>query len=411
MSQGTDVTAVLGWGIRKYAWLIALFVIALGIVVPGLIERAPERYQASAQIGPTRVLRLPNADILPRMGTDVFRSVPDSPEVKDAAGVSTALGADRLELVAAQDNIIFTVVARSTSPEVATDVANVAAARFVQELNVYSQPVGSFSVTRLAAEPTEPMPRMSSLMALGIGVAAGLLVGLAAVMLLLMLRRPVIDASTARPAVGGAPVLGRITLGRRGSGTTGMTQLCHRILSQPTGLLLMVGPRNSLRERHELGGELTTWLSRVRRVVYTRSREGVDPYGSASVAAASVSDDELIVLEDASPVEVATRPERSLTLLVVHEGISVASLREQAQQYLDGGNGAVVLLRRESWWTWLRNLPASRRARRNARRNRSVRPSSFDRADRVQERPPAPTPPERARERPAAGNGQRDESS
>lgn len=368
MSQGTDVTAVLSWGLRRYAWFIAVFVVALGIVVPGLLERAPDRYEASAQVGPTRALRLPNTDILPRVGTDVFRAVPESQEVEDAASVSQPLDANRLKLVAAQDNIIFTVVARSTSPEVARDVANVAAARFVQELNVYSQPIGTFSVTRVATKPTEPLPRLPGLMAWGIGIAAGLLAGLAAVMLLLMLRRPVIDATTARQVAGGTPVLGRVTLGRRETGTTGMTQLCHRILSHPTGLLLMVGPPNTVRERHELGGELATWLSRVRRVVYTRSREGVDPYGSASLAAASAPEDQLIVLEDASPVEVATRPERSLTLLVVHEGISAASLRELAQQYLDGGNVAILLLRREPWWAWLRNLPASMPARREAGR-------------------------------------------
>ena len=129
MSQGTDVTGVLAWGVRKHAWLIALFVVALGIVVPALLERTPNRYEASAQVGPTRVLRVPNTDILPRMATDVFRNVPDDPAVRAAAGASDSpkLGTDQLQLVAAQDNIIFTVVARSTSPEVARDVANVAA--------------------------------------------------------------------------------------------------------------------------------------------------------------------------------------------------------------------------------------------------------------------------------------------
>jgi hypothetical protein len=393
MSQGSDVTAVLGWGVRKYSWLIAVFVIALGIVIPGLLERAPDRYEASAQVGPIRALRVPNVDILPRMATDVFNDVPDDPGVKQAAGVpdSQQLGADRLQLVAAQDNVIFTVVARSTSPAVARDVANVAAARFVEELNVYSQSVGSFSVSRLATEPTEPMPRFAGPMAWGIGLVSGLLAGLAAVLLVLMVRRPVIDVTTAEQAVGGAPVLGRVTLGRRGTRAAGMTQLCHRILSRPTGLLLLVGPSNARRERHELGGELSSWLSRVRRVVYTRSREGVDQYGSASLAA-STAEDELIVLEDASPVEVATRPERSLTLLVVHEGIPAASLREQAQQFLDGGNAAVVLLRRESWWAWLRTLRASRRARREAGRKYPVRLSSFDGEDRDQEQTPTAPP-------------------
>ena len=52
MNQGADVTAVLGWGLRRYAWLIALFVVALGVVVPGLIGQRGEEYQAKAQVGP-----------------------------------------------------------------------------------------------------------------------------------------------------------------------------------------------------------------------------------------------------------------------------------------------------------------------------------------------------------------------
>ena len=42
MTQGADVTGVLGWGVRRYAWLIALFVIALGVVVPGVLQQRAE---------------------------------------------------------------------------------------------------------------------------------------------------------------------------------------------------------------------------------------------------------------------------------------------------------------------------------------------------------------------------------
>jgi hypothetical protein len=41
MISHTDVTGALGWGIRKYAWLIVLFVVALGVVVPAALNRAP----------------------------------------------------------------------------------------------------------------------------------------------------------------------------------------------------------------------------------------------------------------------------------------------------------------------------------------------------------------------------------
>lgn len=63
------------------------------------------------------------------MATGVFVGVPESEEVKQAARVPVAepLGPDRLELVAAQDNIIFMMVSRRSSPTAAQDTANVAA--------------------------------------------------------------------------------------------------------------------------------------------------------------------------------------------------------------------------------------------------------------------------------------------
>lgn len=348
MISHTDVTGALGWGMRRYAWLIALFVIALGVVMPAALNRAPEQFEAKALVGPVKVLRLDNVDVLPRMGEVVFDTVPEAPEVRDAARLtgSEALGPEDLELVAAQDNIIFTVVARSSDPKVASDMANAAAARFVTELNIYSQPVGSFSISRLATAPDEPIPTLAGTQAQGLGIAAGLLAGFGTVALLVLWSRPVIDPATAGEQTG-APVLGRITLGRGDRPVTGMTQLCHRLLSQPTGMVLMVGAPNTRRARRELTGELSRWLGRVRRVIPLGSREPVDDYGSASLALPGFPD-VLCILDDASPVEVATRPEQSLTLLVIREGISRAELQDLAQQYLDGGNGALLLVRRGS---------------------------------------------------------------
>jgi len=246
----------------------------------------------------------------------------------------------------------------------------------VQEMNLYSQPVGSFAITRLSTEPTAPLPRLAGPLAWGIGTASGLTAGLGVVGLILLLRRPVIDVVTAGE-VSGTTSLGRITLGRHGAGATGLTQLCHRIVSQPTGLVLMVGPRNTRRERRDLAAELASWLNRVRRVVYMGSRDPVDEYGSASLAAFSDDVDQLIIIDDASPVEVATRPDESLTLLVVREGISSAALREQVQQYLDGGSAAVVLLRRGTWSSRLRQR----------RQRRPATPSRFARGNKTQHLP------------------------
>ena len=362
MNQGAEVTAVLGWGLRRYAWLIALFVVALGVVVPGLIGASADEYQTKAQVGPVRSLRIANFDVLPKLATDVFDYVLADPQVKAAAGLtgSQTVGPEQVTLTAGQDNIVFSVVARGTDPESAANLANVAASVFVEELNVYSQSVGTFSVGHLAQPPTQPLPTRGGTIMWGIGIASGLLVGCGVVALLLVLRRPVIDVATAEH-LSGASVLGRITLDRRGSGASGMTSLCHQILSQPTRMVLMAGPRNMRGERHELADELVFWLSRVRHVISIGSREPVEEFGAASLADRTTREGQIVIVNDASPVDVATRPDRSLTLLVVREGIARSALREQAGQFVDGGSVAMVLVRRGTWLEHLRNRRPSGR--------------------------------------------------
>ena len=119
-------------------------------------------------------------------------------------------------------------------------------------------------------------------------------------------------------------------------------------------MVLMAGPKSMRRERHELADELVFWLSRVRRVISIGSREPVEEFGAASLAERTAHEDELVIVDDASPVDVATRPEQSLTLLVVREGIPRSALHEQARQYVDGGSVAMVLVRRGTWLSQLR---------------------------------------------------------
>jgi hypothetical protein len=356
MNQGADVTAVLAWGLRRYAWLIALCVVALGTMVPGVIGQRDPQYQATAQVGPIRSLRISNVDVLPKLATGVFDYVLADPRVKAAAGAkgSRQVTPEKVSLVAGQDNIVFSVVAHGPDPVAAENLANVAANVFVEQLNVYSQSVGTFSVGHLAEAPTKPLPTLGAPMTWGIGIASGVLVGCGLVVLLLVLRRPVIDVATAEQE-SGAAVLGRITLDRGGTGASGMTQLCHRIVSLPTRMVLMAGPRSTRRERRQLADALVFWLGRVRRVISIGSRQPVEEFGAASLAERTSGEDELVIVDDASPVDVATRPDRSLTLLVVREGITASALREQARHFVDGGNVAIVLVRRGTLLEQLRN--------------------------------------------------------
>lgn len=103
------------------------------------------------------------------------------------------------------------------------------------------------------------------------------------------------------------------------------------------------------------------WLSRVRNVISIGSREPVEEFGAASLAERTASKDELIIVNDASPVDVATRPEHSLTLLVVPEGISRTALHEQARQYVDGGAVALVMVREATWLESLRSRSSAGR--------------------------------------------------
>lgn len=351
MKTRSDVMNVLSWGLRKYAWVVALPVLALGLLVPTAMGRATPQYEASAQVGPARVLKLPNLDALPRFGDSVFDNVLTAPEVRRAAGLSPGepLGPDHVELVVSQDNIIFTVLGRSANPESAKVIADTAAARFTDELNKYTPAVGSFAIQRLATTPVQPVPTIGGgLKARALGIASGLVAGAGLVSLLVLWRRPVIDVQTAED-VTEARVLGRAVLSAS-RGPQGITLLCRRLLSTPTRLLLLVGPSNTRRDRLRLSRVLTDWLSSVRDVRTITDGPTLSDFGAASyLRDPEVDGGELLIATDASPVEVATRPGMSMTLLVVREGISQRSLREYAEQYLDDNDAAVLLVRRPKW--------------------------------------------------------------
>jgi hypothetical protein len=380
MRQQSDAFGMLAWGLRSYAWVVAIFVVALGVAVPALLAQAPDRYEASAQVGPTGRVRLPNLDALPKIATSAFANVYESEAVKRAAGLppSGNLGSEQIELVAAQDNVIFTVIGHAEGAQEAKGLADTAANALVEELNKYSQALGSYAATTEAPLPDRAEAKVGALAGWALGLAAGVCAGVGAVALILIVRRPVVDATGAEEAAD-VPFLARMNLhpgqgwGKRADADIrpsppGMTQLCGRILADETDLLLLVGPENTRRDRYELADELVKWLGRVRRVVPLRTRTEPEAFGTASLASqagqAGPGGKDLLIIADASPVEVATRPDGSLTLLVVREGIPKSSLWRYSDQYLDGGNAALLLFAKPSkWWrTWARPRPARARS-------------------------------------------------
>jgi hypothetical protein len=328
--------------------LVAALVLAAGLLLPQIVDRAPVVYEAEAQVGPNEVLRLDNTDSLPKLGESVFgkengavaRAVRKSLRLPD----STEVIPNRVELVAAQDNIVFVVVGRGPDVNSAERTANVAAAQFTDELNKYAEPVGTWAIQDLAAANNEPVARISGLLAGVGGVLAGLILAVGAVALLLVARRPVIDTAAAEDATG-APGIAHVTLGHDGTPSRGLPRLCRHILSSGTEVLLLVGPSSTTRARHELAVQLTGALRRSRNAEVAREPdEDTRPVVTPRQEPARQGD--LVILEDPSLVNIANRPERSLTLLVVPEGIGQSSLRQLAEQYLDGGAAGVVLIRR-----------------------------------------------------------------
>jgi hypothetical protein len=355
MVKRSEGLGVLAWGLRHYAWVVLLTAVAIAFAVSTMLQQAVPRYEATAQAGPTGRVRLPNIDALPKIGESAFANVYSSEDVLRVAGVDSPdqLTSDDIELVASADNLIYTIVARADDAQEAQDLADEAARQFVNEMNKYTETIGSYAVKTLAQRPTQPSARLGPVTSWGIGLLSGLVAGFGVVGMILLLRRPVIDSAGTEEAVG-VPVFARITLqGGRSAVRTGMAPLCRLILSEPTDLVLFVGPPNTLKDRVALSEELVRWLGRVRRVVPLRRRLGGEALGTASLTTATEAGPggearDLLVVDDASPVDVATRPERSLTLLVAKEGIPQRSFNEYADQYLNGDDTAILLVAKRS---------------------------------------------------------------
>ena len=352
MKDGGDVFGVLAWGLRKYALLVLACMIALGVIVPGVLNRVPDQFEAQAQVGPTEELNLSNLDPLPRLGESVFNNGVVADAIRQSVNPplprSVSVVPDRVELVAAQDNIVYVVVGRGATPASAERFANIAAAQFTQELNKYAQSVGSFAIQRLATPPIHPVPTIGGPLSVGIGILSGLVAGVGLVSLLLIWRRPVLDAVGAQ-ATAGVPVFGRVRFTSSRDGTRGMPQLSRRVVSSQTHMLLLAGPHSTRRERRLLVSELTNVLGWSQNVVAPDAQREINRSRSRPASGNDPNRPDFVIIDGPTQIEVATRPDRSLALLVVREGVAHSSLRSQAEQYLDDGAAGVVLVHGARW--------------------------------------------------------------
>jgi hypothetical protein len=356
MNGGADAFGALGWGLKKYAWLVALFVIVVGVLVPFALTRGADVYEARAQVGPTGQIKLPNLDPLPRLGESVFNNGSVEIALQQALGEQpdASVIPSRAELVTSLDNVVFTVVGRGPNPEAARHMAEVAAATFTVELNKYSSSVGLFQIQKAPDLPSKPVAKIGGPITIVLGALAGLLAGIGAVALLLVWRRPVVDAAGAADATG-TPVLGRVRLGRSGDtrNVAGIAPLCRRLLGSRGDTILIASAPNATSERHELAMAITGVLSRALHVDVVQGGQGQAFARSSAVggaAGAASPSPELLIVDGPSPDVVAMRPDSSMTLLVVRPGIGLNTLRRTAEQYLDGGPAGVVLVDRAHWY-------------------------------------------------------------
>ena len=319
MNDG-DATGMFGWGLRRYAWLLVLFMAGFGVLTPWLLNHGAAQYDAQAQVGPTAPLTFNNLDPLPKLGESVFTNGAVAATIRNSVspplpGTASVIP-QRVELVTAQDNPVFVVVGHAADARPAARYANLAAAAFTAELNKYSQSVSSFAVQKLAVPPAAPTPKVSGGLAIGVGVLAGLLVGVGVVVLLLIVRRPVLSPKRAHDATG-ADSFGRLVVARSGEGVRGLPHLVRSLRENRAEALLVVGPR-------KVRGECRTLVAGLSKIL--------GPDGPSIIA-------------QPSPAQIVAKPDSSLVLLVVPEGIGYSSLRRQADLHLDGGNCGVLLIR------------------------------------------------------------------
>jgi hypothetical protein len=360
---GTDALGVLRWGMRRYGLLFVLCLLLGVVVAPLAVLQRTELSQAEALIV-AREPRIP-LSALPRYGTAVFnngvveRAVADRFTGLDDDG---SIVPDRVDLVAEQDSIVFTVLGRDPDPETAADLANAAADAFIETLNSAGAGVAQF----ILQSPAEPPiagdeGRLEMVLAIAVGLAAGTLLGFGAVTAVLIARRPVIDSADAT-RVSGVPALGTVTLPRARGGVpadpeqySGLIPVCRRLLALPTPTLVMTSRSRDETVRRQVSEALVRILERVRDVRFLRSSE--PRTGRADARSSDPASDrfdgrpdgrsQVVVVDSSEPLDLIQPPQSTAVVLVIREGIGSSALRAAVAEHLGATAQAyLVMVRR-----------------------------------------------------------------
>jgi capsular polysaccharide biosynthesis protein len=357
---GTDAVGMLRWGLRRYRLVFLVCLLLGGALGPLAALQRNVPVEAEALVVAQRL----DMDLtaLPRYGQAVFNNGDVTRAILARLGSDGSYDdviPDRVQLVAEQDSIIFRVLGRDTDPKTAADIANTAAETFVDTLNGPGAGVGTFALQSAAMAPAARADTPDALLAIPVGIGAGVLLGLAVVCVLLVARRPVVDPVDAEEATGvsalGSVIVPRTPKGRiaRPEDLAGLAPVCRRLLALPTPIVVLVSRPRDERVRQQLSVALANVLQRVRRVRFVgppnlrelvgEAEAPVRPQGARPASEADTPSSVTLV-DSNEPLDLVQPPESTATVLVVWEGIGGAALRAAVTEHLGGSAEARLLM-------------------------------------------------------------------
>lgn len=361
-AAGTDAIGVLAWGLRRYILLFLACLLGGAVLAPYVASQRETPSDATALVIAQRL----DMDLaaLPRYGEAVF----DNGEVARAvvaefgdAGAYADVVPERVSLVAEQDSVVFQVVGHDVDPRTAADIADVASEAFIEALNAAGAGVGVFALQSPAEQSGEPQTGPSMLLAVVVGLISGLALGLAAVSVVLAVRRPVIDPADVEAATD-VSALGTVTVPHTRRGVqprpdqiAGIVPVCRRLLGLPTPTVVLVSRPQDRRVCAQLSVAITSLLMRVRDVRFVGPEEQQallplrgtvgdpdrTPNGNGGHPTA---DRQMTIVDSSEPLDLVRPPQETATVLVVPMGIRSSTLRAAVVEHLGGSAEARILL-------------------------------------------------------------------
>ncbi|MBA3249260.1 MAG: hypothetical protein H0T66_02870 [Geodermatophilaceae bacterium] len=346
------------WALRKYLFVVVAGAAGLGIALP-LVTSTSESYRAQTVV----VVRERAIDpvVVPSYASAVFAS--DAMRLRAASAAGSpggAVAADRLRLVPTGADT-WSVEARAQDPLAAAALADAVAEAFVEELNRAGGDVGTFSIAARAGVPTTSSSTgPPGWAAAAVGVAAGAVLGLLLVAVVVGATRPVLRARDVTSAAG-QRLIGVVTLpadrGGRPSDPAdayGLAAVSAVLLPLVDASVVLVSRRQLTAQRRQLIILLARAMAPVRDVFVSGSpdlaAEATRAMAGAGADAAGTPRPGLELVDGVAPLETLEVPQWPLPLvLVIRYGEPSAALRRLAADSVgDEMLGVVMVDQRRS---------------------------------------------------------------